>query len=114
MYKTKHYVVTETGTDLYLKWLEAMKDTNAKVAVVGRVGRIEVGNLAITNFVVTVFGNCRLMLGQASACITLSPVIKSYDCFVVGISKPKMLILTAPARIGSNGKSRVNNEHERP
>lgn len=67
MYKTKHYVVTETGTDLYLKWLEAMKDTNAKVAVVGRVGRIEVGNLAITNFVVTVFGNCRLMLGQASS-----------------------------------------------
>jgi putative addiction module killer protein len=50
MYEIKHYVVTETGADLYLKWLEAMKDTNAKIAVVRRVVRVELGNFGDHKF----------------------------------------------------------------
>ena len=50
MYEIKHYVITESGVDVFLTWLQAMKDTTAKVATIRRVARIELGNFGDHKF----------------------------------------------------------------
>ena len=43
MYQINHYVALD-GQDFYVEWLKGVKDTPAKIAVVRRVARIELGN----------------------------------------------------------------------
>ena len=50
MYEIKHYVITESGVDVFLTWLQAMKDTTVKVATIRRVARIELGNFGDHKF----------------------------------------------------------------
>ena len=44
MYEIQHYVTPDDGRDLYIDWLEKLKDTTTKIAVIRRVTRIELGN----------------------------------------------------------------------
>ncbi len=44
MYQIAHYVTPDGGQDVYVEWLKGLKDTTAKIAVVRRVARIELGN----------------------------------------------------------------------
>lgn len=50
MYEIKHYVTTEDQRDLYVDWLEKLKDVTAKIAVVRRVARMESGNFGDHKF----------------------------------------------------------------
>ncbi len=50
MYQIDHYVTTEDRRDLYSDWLEKLKDTNAKIAVIRRVARMESGNFGDHKF----------------------------------------------------------------
>lgn len=50
MYEIQHYLTPDDGRDLYVDWLEKLKDTTAKIAVVRRVSRIELGNFGDHKF----------------------------------------------------------------
>lgn len=49
MYCLEHYL-TATGKDDYLLWLQRLRDSKAKVAIVRRVARIEHGNFGDHRF----------------------------------------------------------------
>ena len=49
-YRIEHYLTTGDKKDLYLDWLKRMRDNQAKVAVVRRVTRIELGNFGDHKF----------------------------------------------------------------
>ena len=49
MYEIRHYVTPE-GRDLYLDWLEKVRDPKARVAIVRRVDRAEAGNFGDHKF----------------------------------------------------------------
>ena len=50
MYEIQHYLTPDDGRDLYIDWLEKLKDTTAKIAVIRRVTRIELGNFGDHKF----------------------------------------------------------------
>ena len=50
MYEIEHYLSPNDGSDLYIEWLKKLKDVTAKVAIVRRVARIELGNFGDHKF----------------------------------------------------------------
>ena len=50
MYEIQHYLTPDDDRDLYVDWLMKLKDTKAKIAVVRRVTRIELGNFGDHKF----------------------------------------------------------------
>jgi len=50
MYEIQHYLTPDDDRDLYVDWLMKLKDTKAKIAVVRRVTRIELGNFGDHRF----------------------------------------------------------------
>ncbi len=50
MYEIQHYLTPDSGQDLYVEWLEKLKDIKAKIAIVRRVTRIEQGNFGDHKF----------------------------------------------------------------
>ena len=50
MYEIHHYLTPDDGRDLYVEWLEKLRDTPARIAVVRRVARIERGNFGDHKF----------------------------------------------------------------
>lgn len=49
MHTIEHYLTSEGQKDVYVDWLRRIRDTQAKVAVIRRIARVEHGN----------FGDCR-------------------------------------------------------
>lgn len=49
MYEIQHYLLPD-GQDTFINWLEKPKDTRAKIAIVRRVNRIELGNFGDHKF----------------------------------------------------------------
>lgn len=49
MYEIKHYLTTD-NRDLYIEWLEKLKDITAKISSVRRVARMEQGNFGDHKF----------------------------------------------------------------
>jgi putative addiction module killer protein len=49
-YRIEHYLTSGTHQDLYLAWLQRLRDSQAKVAVIRRVARIELGNFGDHKF----------------------------------------------------------------
>lgn len=43
MYEIRHYL-TEADKDIYLDWLTKVQDSVAKVAIIRRINRVELGN----------------------------------------------------------------------
>lgn len=50
MYRIEHYLTADGHKDLYIDWLQQLRDSRAKVAVVRRVVRIEQGNFGDHKF----------------------------------------------------------------
>jgi len=50
MYRIEHYLSAGDYKDLYIDWLQRLRDSQAKVAVVRRVIRIELGNFGDHKF----------------------------------------------------------------
>ena len=50
MYQIEHYLSFGEHKDLYIDWLQRLRDSQAKVAVVRRVTRIELGNFGDYKF----------------------------------------------------------------
>lgn len=50
LYRIEHYVTREGHQDLYITWLRKLRDTQAKVAVIRRMGRVELGNFGDHKF----------------------------------------------------------------
>jgi putative addiction module killer protein len=50
MYEIQHYLTADDERDLYVDWLEKLRDTTAKISVVRRVTRIEQGNFGDHKF----------------------------------------------------------------
>ena len=50
MYEIEHYLTPEDGRDLFIDWLQSLRDITAKIAVVRRVTRIEQGNFGDHKF----------------------------------------------------------------
>ena len=50
MYEIRHYLTPENDHDLYVDWLENLKDITAKIAIVRRVTRMEQGNFGDHRF----------------------------------------------------------------
>jgi putative component of toxin-antitoxin plasmid stabilization module len=49
MYEIRHYL-TEDDKDVYLEWLKIQRDTVAKIAIVKRINRIELGKFCDHEF----------------------------------------------------------------
>jgi putative addiction module killer protein len=49
MYEIQHYLLPD-GQDTFTNWLVKLKDTTAKIAIVRRVNRIELGNFGDHKF----------------------------------------------------------------
>jgi len=49
-YQIEHYVTAAGQKDLYIDWLRRVRDAEAKVAIVRRVGRLEQGNFGDHRF----------------------------------------------------------------
>ena len=49
MYEIRHYLTID-DRDVYLEWLRKQRDTTAKLAIVRRVNRIELGNFGDHKF----------------------------------------------------------------
>ena len=49
MYEIRHYL-TEDDKDVYLEWLKIQRDTVAKIAIVKRINRVELGNFGDHEF----------------------------------------------------------------
>lgn len=49
MYEIRHYL-TEDDKDVFLEWLKIQRDTVAKIAIVKRINRIELGNFGDHEF----------------------------------------------------------------
>lgn len=50
MYRIEHYLTAQDHKDLYIGWLKALRDNQAKVAVIRRVARMEQGNFGDHKF----------------------------------------------------------------
>lgn len=50
MYRIEHYLSVGENKDLYIDWLQRLRDSQAKVAVVRRVTRVELGNFGDHKF----------------------------------------------------------------
>lgn len=50
MYRIEHYLSAGEHKDLYIDWLQRLRDSRAKVAVVRRVTRVELGNFGDHKF----------------------------------------------------------------
>ncbi len=44
MYSIEHYLSADGHKDLYMDWLQRLRDSQAKVTVVRRMARVELGN----------------------------------------------------------------------
>lgn len=49
-YQIEHYLTASDQKDLYLDWLQHLRDHQAKIAVIRRVARIEQGNFGDHKF----------------------------------------------------------------
>lgn len=49
-YQIEHYLSAGEHKDLYIDWLQRLRDSQAKVAVVRRVTRVELGNFGDHKF----------------------------------------------------------------
>lgn len=49
MYEIRHYL-TDDGNDVYLAWLKLLRDPIAKIQIVKRVNRVELGNFGDHKF----------------------------------------------------------------
>jgi len=49
-YRIEHYLTADGQKDIYIDWLRCLRDVQAKVAIIRRVGRIEQGNLGNHRF----------------------------------------------------------------
>ena len=50
MYRIEHYLTPVEHKDLYIDWLKKLRDSQAKVAVIRRVARMELGNFGDHKF----------------------------------------------------------------
>jgi putative addiction module killer protein len=50
MYRIEHYLSVDEQKDLYIDWLKRVRDSQAKIAVVRRVARVELGNFGDHKF----------------------------------------------------------------
>lgn len=50
MYQIEHYLSANDRKDLYIEWLQKLRDSKAKVAVIRRVMRMEQGNFGDHKF----------------------------------------------------------------
>jgi putative addiction module killer protein len=50
MFEVRHYLSAESGRDVFLDWLKAIRDPVAKVQIVRRVNRMELGNFGDHRF----------------------------------------------------------------
>lgn len=49
-YRIEHYLAAGSGQDVYSAWLRRLRDSQAKVAVIRRVARMELGNFGDHKF----------------------------------------------------------------
>lgn len=49
-YQIKHYLTPHDHQDIFIEWLRRLRDTQAKVAVIRRVARVELGNFGDHKF----------------------------------------------------------------
>ena len=50
VYRIEHYLAASSGQDVYSGWLRRLRDSQAKVAVIRRVARMELGNFGDHRF----------------------------------------------------------------
>lgn len=50
VYSVEHYLTADEHRDPYLDWLQRLRDNQAKVSVIRRVARIELGNFGDHKF----------------------------------------------------------------
>ena len=50
MYQIEHYLTADEQKDQYVDWLKRVRDSQAKIAVVRRVARVELGNFGDHKF----------------------------------------------------------------
>jgi len=49
-YRVEHYLTADGARDLYIDWLGRLRDASAKVAIIRRVARVELGNFGDHKF----------------------------------------------------------------
>jgi len=110
MYEIRHYLAPNDGRDLYIDWLEKLRDTTARIAVVRRVTRIELGNFGDHKFCRDGVWELRIDVVQVIGCITPSQGKRSYYCCVAGTNRRRVRTLTVLANFGRIGKRSIYHE----
>ena len=110
MYEIQHYLTPGDGRDLYVDWLEKLRDTTAKIAVVRRVSRIELGNFGDHKFCRDGIWELRIDVGAGYRVYYAIVVKKSYCCYVAVANRRKVRTSTALVSIGRIGNRRVHHE----
>ena len=49
-FEIEHFLRPEDNRDVFLSWLQGLRDTRAKVAVIRRIARMEMGNFGDHKF----------------------------------------------------------------
>ena len=109
MYELRHYL-SQDGQDLFARWLDSLRDKQARARVAARLIRLNNGNFGDCRPVGSGVWELRVDWGLATGCITPSPASGSY-CSVKGaISAPKPRTLNAPSSAGRNGNKGAHHE----
>jgi hypothetical protein len=104
-----HYL-TRDGRDLYQEWLDALRDTRARVAIDRRVERLAGGNPAIASSAGRGCGNCGSIAAPATGCITRRPVRHWFCCSVVATKAARTATLTKRLAVGATGRGGTDHD----
>ena len=103
MYEIHHYLTLGDERDLYVDWLERLRDTTAKISVVRRVTRIEQGNFGDHKFCRDGVWELRIDVG-AGYRVYYAVAGKQVVLLLCGGDKRTQDADTGPVSIGRTGK----------
>jgi probable addiction module antidote protein len=102
-YRIEHYLTATDHRDLYIDWLRRLRDVQAKVAVIRRVGRVELGNFGDHKFCRDGVWELRIDAGLAIPCTTLCRVVAWCCCCAVATSERRIRTSAKQWRAGKTG-----------
>lgn len=111
MYEIRHYL-TEDNKDVYLEWLKVQRDTVAKIAIVKRINRMELGNFGDHEFCRDGVWELRIDVGAGYRVYYAISGKEINCCYVVAINARRRPILTVPVNTGATGGRRTENERQ--
>ena len=98
------YVASDEGLDVYMHWLEKLKDTTAKIAIVRRVARMEIGNFGDHKFCRNGVWELRIDVGAGYRVYDAIVGKRLFCCCAAATNERRMQTLIVPVNTGATGR----------